>query len=184
MVYRYCRTCKQPKPPRTHHCSACKKCYMRMDHHCPWVGSCVAYGNHKLFVLFLFYTAFGCLYAALTMGLLTWTISRQKSSGAYFEIENKNTHQMERMPHAVSIKQKLLLGSTLPTVLFLAISMLLITHLYFTFASQCSVEAQTLQMFNPFFEDGNDEEENGGAPGNQNAQKPCCASIVNVKNFE
>ena len=91
MTYRYCRTCKQPKPPRTHHCSACKKCYMRMDHHCPWVGSCVAYRNHKLFLLFLLYTSLGCLYASLTMGLLTLEINRSSSSVDYFTFYNPAT---------------------------------------------------------------------------------------------
>lgn len=126
-----------------------------MDHHCPWVGSCVAYRNHKLFVLFLVYTSLGCLYAALTMGLLTLEISRSSTS-KFFLIDNPATHSKDRIPHTESIKQQLLLGSTLPAVLFLAILMLLITHLYFTFSSQCSVEAQVLQTFNPFFEDGND----------------------------
>ena len=51
------------------------------------------------------------------------------------------------------MRQQLILGSTLPTVLFMAIFMLLLTHLYFTFSSQCSVESQILYAYNPFFEE-------------------------------
>ena len=68
MKFKYCGTCDQVKPPRSHHCSACNTCVQKMDHHCPWVGTCVGYRNHKLFVLFLFYTAIGLLYAGCTMG--------------------------------------------------------------------------------------------------------------------
>eukprot|EP00933_Yihiella_yeosuensis_P066590 TRINITY_DN70935_c0_g1_i1.p1 TRINITY_DN70935_c0_g1~~TRINITY_DN70935_c0_g1_i1.p1 ORF type:complete len:329 (-),score=28.42 TRINITY_DN70935_c0_g1_i1:55-1041(-) len=55
------------KPPRAHHCRTCKVCIFRMDHHCPWINNCVGYGNQKLFMLFLGYTAISAL---LTLGFL------------------------------------------------------------------------------------------------------------------
>eukprot|EP00580_Thalassiosira_gravida_P005869 CAMPEP_0201654492 /NCGR_PEP_ID=MMETSP0493-20130528/45524_1 /ASSEMBLY_ACC=CAM_ASM_000838 /TAXON_ID=420259 /ORGANISM="Thalassiosira gravida, Strain GMp14c1" /LENGTH=471 /DNA_ID=CAMNT_0048131053 /DNA_START=1389 /DNA_END=2804 /DNA_ORIENTATION=- len=62
---RMCRRCQAFKPPRAHHCSICKRCIVKMDHHCPWVNNCVGIGNHKYFLLFIFYTCLSCLYSFL-----------------------------------------------------------------------------------------------------------------------
>jgi len=53
----FCVTCRNVKPPRTHHCSVCGICVPKMDHHCPWLGTCVGYHNFKQFFLFCFYQA-------------------------------------------------------------------------------------------------------------------------------
>jgi len=62
---RYCQKCNAPKPVRTHHCSMCGRCITRMDHHCPWVANCIGFGNHKYFILFLFYAFLCCLIVGL-----------------------------------------------------------------------------------------------------------------------
>ncbi len=54
--YTYCEKCKQYRPPRAHHCSKCNACVLRFDHHCPWTANCVGLKNHKLFIVFLFWT--------------------------------------------------------------------------------------------------------------------------------
>jgi len=43
--------------------SVCNRCIIKMDHHCPWVNNCVGIGNHKYFLLFVFYTCLSCLYS-------------------------------------------------------------------------------------------------------------------------
>lgn len=60
---RLCRRCKAYKPQRAHHCSVCRRCIIKMDHHCPWVNNCVGLGNHKYFLLFVFYTFVSCVYS-------------------------------------------------------------------------------------------------------------------------
>jgi hypothetical protein len=64
---RWCRHCRQVKPPRCHHCSFCGRCVAKMDHHCPWVGNCVGFGNYKCFVLVLLHG-----FIASTFSLLLW----------------------------------------------------------------------------------------------------------------
>ena len=60
--FRYCKKCDNLQPPRSDHWGLCGKCVLRMDHHCPWIGNWVGFGNHKNFVLFIFYTGLcGCL---------------------------------------------------------------------------------------------------------------------------
>ncbi|CAO3688458.1 unnamed protein product [Rhizopus microsporus] len=50
---RFCKTCNNYKPPRTHHCSICDQCVLKMDHHCPWVNNCVGYFNYCHFIRFI-----------------------------------------------------------------------------------------------------------------------------------
>ncbi|KAK7465440.1 Palmitoyltransferase [Stygiomarasmius scandens] len=59
---RYCRTCKNYKPPRTHHCRQCNRCVLRMDHHCPWINNCVGHFNYGHFIRFLFFVDIACSY--------------------------------------------------------------------------------------------------------------------------
>lgn len=61
--FRCCHKCDCYKPERTHHCSVCRRCVVKMDHHCPWINNCVGLGNHKFFLLFLFYVFMSSVYA-------------------------------------------------------------------------------------------------------------------------
>ena len=117
MQYRYCQSCREIKPPRTHHCSVCSRCYLRMDHHCPWVGSCVAFNNHKLFILFLTYTTSGCAYTGLTCGIDA--ISLFDSDAGF----------------APGTSEHCYMAALLASSLCVAIICLLVSHIYFALTS-------------------------------------------------
>lgn len=69
---KFCKKCKAFKPLRAHHCSICGRCIIKMDHHCPWVNNCIGLGNHKLFLLFLFWIFMTCIYSiVLVIGRYT-----------------------------------------------------------------------------------------------------------------
>jgi len=68
-----CRRCNAFKPARAHHCSVCKRCIIKMDHHCPWVNNCVGIGNHKYFLLFVFYTFVSCAYSISLVSMRFWS---------------------------------------------------------------------------------------------------------------
>lgn len=36
-LWRFCKVCRGPKPPRAHHCSVCKACVLKLCHHVRFV---------------------------------------------------------------------------------------------------------------------------------------------------
>lgn len=113
-VKRLCRRCKTFKPQRAHHCSVCKRCIIKMDHHCPWVNNCVGIGNHKYFLLFVFYTFLSCCYS------LTLIISRFSSCGlAPIHPKRMAAARLSKSPPCLDHPAQLL------TILFLLIEAIL-----------------------------------------------------------
>lgn len=63
----WCSKCMMWRPERAHHCKALGTCVLRMDHFCPWIGNCVGFRNHKLFVLMNFYVTLASVTFMLTL---------------------------------------------------------------------------------------------------------------------
>jgi len=70
--YRWCRTCRIVRPPRSSHCPDCDNCVLRYDHHCPFVNNCVGQRNYHFF--FGFVTSVLCL-AVLVLPVLFWFLN-------------------------------------------------------------------------------------------------------------
>jgi hypothetical protein len=54
----WCYTCEIYRPPSTSHCRTCDACVVGHDHHCWWLATCIGRGNHRSFLLLLWWAAF------------------------------------------------------------------------------------------------------------------------------
>jgi ribosomal protein L40E len=93
---RLCRRCKAFKPQRAHHCSVCGRCIIKMDHHCPWINNCCAIGNHKYFLLFVFYTFLSCVYSLSLVMLRFATCMGGHQHYHYHHYSNNNIYQLRQ----------------------------------------------------------------------------------------
>ena len=72
---RFCRTCNQFKPDRSHHCKYCGTCYLKMDHHCIWFDNCITISNYKYFICCILYSfillfCYLCVFSPLFRNIL------------------------------------------------------------------------------------------------------------------
>ncbi|CAG8550940.1 3858_t:CDS:2 [Ambispora gerdemannii] len=84
---RYCRTCKNYKPPRSHHCKTCKRCVLKMDHHCPWTNNCVGHHNYGHFIRFIFWIDVACIFHFILLIKSTFHIIEELSYIRYDDTE-------------------------------------------------------------------------------------------------
>lgn len=64
----YCRTTLVKKPMRSKYCT--KRCFViaRMDHFCIWLNNSIGFGNHRIFIVFLYiHLLFGVSMSALVI---------------------------------------------------------------------------------------------------------------------
>jgi len=73
-----CNTCDLLKPARSKHCSLCNVCVAKFDHHCIWINNCVGVGNHKWFLIFLFWHLVICFYGCGLGTTIAYDIILQK----------------------------------------------------------------------------------------------------------
>lgn len=73
-----CSTCDVLKPARSKHCGMCNVCVTKFDHHCIWINNCVGAGNHKYFLLFLWWHTVICAYGGGLGGTIVWQQIQEK----------------------------------------------------------------------------------------------------------
>ncbi|CAH8536334.1 unnamed protein product [Heterobilharzia americana] len=122
----FCDICFLLKPDRTHHCSSCMRCVPKMDHHCPWINNCVGYHNYKYFSLFVFY---GFIYCILCLS----------TALPYFLKYVKVHHANDSDKHTWSLFSAFMV-SLLSAVFALALSILLLFHMYLLFKNKSTLE--------------------------------------------
>jgi len=75
--YKWCRTCRIYRPPRSKHCPVCDNCVDKFDHHCPWVGNCIGRRNYVHFQCFI-HTAFLLVIAGFVLSYIFFTLYAHK----------------------------------------------------------------------------------------------------------
>jgi DHHC palmitoyltransferase len=89
---RRCHKCGDNfKPPRAHHDSVSGRCIVKFDHYCPWINNSVGALNHKLFCLFLLYTAVACATTWLLIGVRLWHCSRHFAGTVHNDSESSSS---------------------------------------------------------------------------------------------
>ncbi|KAI9323516.1 DHHC palmitoyltransferase-domain-containing protein [Dichotomocladium elegans] len=126
---RYCKSCTQYKPPRSHHCRYCKRCVLKMDHHCPWIANCVGYDNYGHFVRFILYVDIACTYA---LALLGWRVKNIMDDIRHFRFNAE--------PSVFEVVM-LVVNFILAFIVLFCVGILSIYHLYCMSRNQSSIES-------------------------------------------
>eukprot|EP00931_Biecheleriopsis_adriatica_P019550 TRINITY_DN13292_c0_g1_i2.p1 TRINITY_DN13292_c0_g1~~TRINITY_DN13292_c0_g1_i2.p1 ORF type:complete len:334 (-),score=54.69 TRINITY_DN13292_c0_g1_i2:106-1107(-) len=141
-----CKKCNgRVRPERAHHCSICEHCVMRMDHHCPWTGTCVGFVNHKFFILLLVYGSLCSLFAFVS------------AAPQLLDFLHSMLSHLEELPGAaerlgISSVEAVLFAvfGALALVVFVLLTILLVTHGSLAANSSTSIEELYTNMENPY----------------------------------
>ncbi|CAM6086955.1 unnamed protein product [Calypogeia fissa] len=130
--YRWCKRCRRPKPPMTHHCHICKRCILKMDHHCPWMHNCIGFYNYRYFFLFLVYMWAGCVYTTLMASIplfrssvFIWGMYKDSEEFSYLEPGSFNA---------------ILFAFVLALAVLVSMSFLLGWHIYLVLTAQTTID--------------------------------------------
>lgn len=139
----FCHRSRKPKPPRSHYDHVTRTLVLNMDHYCPWMFNVVGFFNYRYFVNFLFFTFLGMSYGTI----ISWQ--------PFFNIKDATMKKQIRLSreqgfaspqHLMSMvplpKERTAVAFTFMLCLSvgIAVSILLLFHIYLIFSSQTTVE--------------------------------------------
>ena len=123
-----CHSCHIVKPLRAKHCRVMRRCVLVFDHYCPFVGNTIGMHNHSYFFFFLLSLA-----TAISSTMVAVLVLYKRSGNID-------------------------LFSTLSTIyislLFLPITLLLLTHITFFIQNLTSNEYENLKRYDHFWHNG------------------------------
>ncbi|KAI8362659.1 DHHC palmitoyltransferase-domain-containing protein [Blakeslea trispora] len=123
---RFCRTCDNHKPPRTHHCSTCHRCVLKMDHHCPWVNNCIGFANYGHYFRLIIYVDISVIYLFV---LLCYRL-------AYMIQEISNTSHHPILTEVIFLSVNMVLVA----IIMIAVGILTGYHLYCITSNTTTIE--------------------------------------------
>ncbi|KAF9223797.1 zf-DHHC-domain-containing protein [Gyrodon lividus] len=127
-----CKRCGEMRPERAHHCRICNKCVLKYDHHCPVrINQCVGLHNERHFVLFMAYLAV----ATFFLSFLGYSHALDALGITYVPW----THTLPQLCF--------ILIYILSVVICIAITLMLLWHLWGIARGETSVEAQDHEVY-------------------------------------
>ncbi|KAF8843788.1 zf-DHHC-domain-containing protein [Paxillus ammoniavirescens] len=127
-----CKRCGEMRPERAHHCRICNKCVLKYDHHCPVrINQCVGLHNERHFVLFMAYLAL----ATFFLSFLGYPYALDALGITYVPW----THTLPPLCF--------ILTYVLSVVICIAITIMLLWHLWGIARGETSVEAQDHEVY-------------------------------------
>mmetsp|Transcript_100148 Transcript_100148/g.312023 ORF Transcript_100148/g.312023 Transcript_100148/m.312023 type:complete len:378 (+) Transcript_100148:96-1229(+) len=129
-----CKTCEVKKPARSKHCSLCNICVAKFDHHCIWINNCVGVGNHKYFLMFLFFHLVLCFYGMGMGTTILYDIVTQKDlfNAVFVDPQTKQKHKASYLivvQYLLATEGMLIFVSVLAAVMGLVLCGFFLWHL-------------------------------------------------------